>query len=429
MIYKPDGAALPPTMVQDENGPKATIPPPTVSVTGGDFQMTPPILSAPPVAPTPKSPNTDSARGGAPAAPVAPPSSLEFANVPMVNSVAAPPSGVTGNPMLTPPPSYPAAPAPTAPTTPPGTTAITGSEVPYAVGTGGSQQTNDLMSQITQLMQQRLSSGGGPAIAPGSGSTALSGRLESEAMRQLDQPTVYDDDLYKNATAMMKRGISENYAGAQESLNAELADRGINYSTIAGGRNVDLATRKAQALSDVDVNTLRERAQAMASGRSAAFNNARGISGDQYDMQRGARDEARYERGYGDDRLSSILNSARGVLGDRVGIEAGQRQEQRGERSYVDNLRELARNQGLQLGQIDQGYNDQNDSEYAQLLKTIYGYGTDTSGSNLLDRAGSSYGDAASGYARDASGNEDDLALLAQMIMRQRSGGGTGARP
>lgn len=156
----------------------------------------------------------------------------------------------------------------------------------------------------------------GPSM--GAGFTALLDRLRGEAGRQLDEPTEYDDSLFKSA---FKQGTNL--------IDAELAGRGMARSSEADSRFQDLTT-----------NLLRERAQALGSGRRAAFGNASGLVGLENAMTRGWRDEARGERNYLDD----LRTQARGqsieelLLGESLG---------RANRNEFQSILDRALGQGL----------------------------------------------------------------------------------
>lgn len=219
-------------------------------------------------------------------------------------------------------------------TVPAGTTAVSGGEVPYHIGTGPSQGSSDMLS-----------------------------RLATEAGRQLDQPTVYDDPLAAQIKAGQTAGINANYDRAKQGLDASLADRGINYSTIAGGNIMDLETARAGALSEVDTNIARERANTLAAGRSSAFNNARG------------------------------------VYGDQSGADIVQRANQVGERGYTDQLRNKA--------QSDAVAGDQN---FQTLLDRVYGLGNAGQGT-----AAGIYGGQADQAYGSAATDQAGLSELAQL--------------
>jgi hypothetical protein len=247
-----------------------------------------------------------------------------------------------------PTPAIPAAPQAPAPQAPPGASIapVTGNEVPHTVTPQASGELSTLVS-----------------------------RLDREALRQLDQPTVYDDELFARAKETSARGIRDNYAGARENLDAELASRGINFSSIAGGRHRDLASEEANELSDLDTNLLRERAGILAQGRSAAFGNATRMAGFREGMERGTRDELR------------------------------------GERGYVDNLRREARSDAIQEDQMAE-------TEYQRMLDAALGYGQAPGVSSALQGAGALYGQGASLYGDRASETNDGLAGLAELAMR-----------
>jgi hypothetical protein len=253
-------------------------------------------------------------------------------------------------------PAQPSSPSPAPPTAQGAKTqTITGNETPYQVLPQASQQFQDILN-----------------------------RLQGDVVRQLDQPTVYDDALFKQVTAAQKAGINENFDAAQKQLQAELAARGINYSTIAGNKLSDLATARARALSDVDAQAARERALALAQGRSAASSAARG--------------------------LADFLQQ----------YETGNRQELRTERAYNDALRTQARDQALQELLTQNALETQSDEGFQDLLSRALGYGTYTAG-----LAGSLLGQGINAYSGLEGQNDADLSQLAELASLLLGRGGS----
>jgi hypothetical protein len=239
-------------------------------------------------------------------------------------------------------PQAPLAPPPSTPpagTTPPGTTAVSGSEVPYHVATGPSDATSSMLS-----------------------------KLATEAGRQLDQPTVWDDPLAKQIKDAQVAGINSNYDEAGKHLDASLADRGINYSTIAGGDIMDLQKQRAGALSSVDADIAAQRANSLAAGRASAFGNA-----------------------------SS-------VFGSQQGADQQSRNNQVGERNYTDTLRSKAQSDAIGA-----------DDQYQQILNQAYGYGNSGAGNSALGQASGIYGSQAGQYGADQGVDQGNLAQLAEL--------------
>jgi hypothetical protein len=131
-----------------------------------------------------------------------------------------------------------------------------------------------------------------------SGLSSLLERAQAAVGRSLDQPTVWDDSLAGQIVDQEKRGINENYRAQGDSLDAELAGRGLNWSNIAGNRVTDLKTRQAQELSGVDTSIARERANALAAGRAGALSSAQSLIGTQGNIESGIQNAARGERNY-----------------------------------------------------------------------------------------------------------------------------------
>jgi hypothetical protein len=301
--------------------------------------------AAPPqAAPAPPQAPQAPATPAAPAKPVGPPP-IDY----VVPSSSATPQAPAA------PQAAPAAPAP-APTAAPAygysSTPITGQETPQRI----EQRDSDQLQQLSSRMQQ-------------------------EAVRQLDAPTMYDDELAGRVKDSARAGIDRNFKDSQDSLEAELQERGINFSSIAGGRFNDLATEKARALSDVDTSIMRERAQTLAEGRRSAFDTARGVAGFQDSREARSRDEAR------------------------------------GERGYTDSLRRQARQDSIEELGIGDSMNRQNEQDYMRHVMEGLGYGSSAGGA-YLDRASDAFGDLGRDYSNEAAMDEEGLGNLAELAMQ-----------
>lgn len=358
---------LRPLTLQNPQGTYGTVPPPSGSSSTGINMGAPQFISSstrqPAIAPRMAPPAPTS-----PAAPLSPPPAVGGAPRPAAptnvnpslagtSTIAPAPGGFNpatlnvdpsvprGNNFGPPPAPTPVAGAPGAPAgiVPPGTSAVSGGEVPYHIGTDPHADTTGILS-----------------------------KLATEAGRQLDQPTVYDDAMAKQIKDSQVAGINSNYDVAGQHLDARLADRGINYSTIAGGDIMDLEKQRAGALSGVDAQIAAQRSADLAAGRSAAFNNARGF------------------------------------VDTRQGVDQTTRGNQAGERGYTDQLRNQA--QGAAIA---------GDQSFQQLLNTAYGQGT----GSQAGAAGvyGAQGAAASGaQAQDQQGLAE-LAQLAAQFFGQKA--------
>jgi hypothetical protein len=220
--------------------------------------------------------------------------------------------------------------------------------VPYHIGAGPSDDTSSILS-----------------------------KLATEAGRQLDQPTIWDDPLAKQIKDSQTAGINANYDEAGKHLDARLADRGINYSTIAGGDIMDLEKQRAGALSSVDADIAAQRANSLAAGRSSAFNNASGF------------------------------------VGTRQGVDQTTRNNQAGERDYTDQLRNKAQSDALATTQLGETYGRQNDQDFQSILDRVYGLGNSSQGG-----AANIYGGQAGVYGSSAAEDQGGLADLAQLAAR-----------
>lgn len=255
-----------------------------------------------------------------------------------------------------PTPPAPQAPQAAAPL-PPGATALTGRETPYAVNPNRSQG----LQGVLEALRNRAM-GGGP----------LGGMLQSEAMRQLRNPSVYDDELMTQAIDQGKRRLDREFSGLREGLSSELGGRGLEYSSHASGRFGDLAAQQGYAMQDLMNNILRERAASIGSSRAAAFNNALGLEGQGF--QQG----------------SSVAN----LLG---AMERGERDEQRGERGYVDHLRRQGRQDAMDEALLGEDLRRSREGEAADWMRMAM---ADNPGTSDLWGGADAYGqDAARQYA------------------------------
>lgn len=191
----------------------------------------------------------------------------------------------------------------------------------------------------------------------------LLGGLTGEAQRQLANPSVYDDELFKSAQRLAEQGLDESYGTAQRRLEGNLAKRGLNWSSVAAGDLSDLEVSRQRAGDEMRTGLLRDRAASIGSARSAAFNNARG------------------------------------VFGDTAGLEANERGEMRGERGYTDDLRTQARNEAIQELLMDEQFQGSANSEWQQYLQQALGFGFQSPGGGAASNA---YANAANQYGAQA---------------------------
>lgn len=220
------------------------------------------------------------------------------------------------------------------------------------------------------------------AIEPPQGAASgLEGSLEAEAQRQLQNPSVYDDQLFKDALQQAGASVNDWYGGAKEELDADLANRGIDFSTIAGTRQAGLLNDRTRQMRDITLPLLRERATSIGGARSAAFNNARGILGDIED------------RGY----------RSRG--------------EARGERGYRDDLRREGRRNAIEEYQIGEDQSRYEDDRIQRLIDRMLSVGYGGAGQGAAGAAGDIYQGAGRQYGAGARDTEDELGQLIEQIL------------
>lgn len=194
------------------------------------------------------------------------------------------------------------------------------------------------------------------AITPGASATQpLQDQAQAAASRALENPSAYDDSIFK---ADVARG--------RESLDADLANRGLDYSTLA-----------PQLFSDRVLSPLlSERARTISADRQRA------------------------------------LEGATSVIGQRTGLEAQGRGELRGERGYTDTLREQARQNELQRRALQE-------SSFQTTLQQALASGDPSRALAALQSAAYGMGQPAAAYGEQAQQTGAGLGELAQQFIQQ----------
>ena len=209
------------------------------------------------------------------------------------------------------------------------------------------------------------------------GLTGLTQAIQSAAQKQLDHPGMLDTDLFNQASDLARQRLDEQYGTAENALKANLAKRGLDYSSVAAGNLSDLATEKGRAFQQMLLPLLQDAANQGASSRQAAMNNALGAAGFQN------------------------------------AVESGNRNELRTERGYLDQLDSQAHDQALQEYLAGQGIDQANQGQFQQVLQQALGYGYQqpgTAGDQALVQLGQLYG-AQNAQQNDQLGQLSNAAL------------------
>lgn len=129
--------------------------------------------------------------------------------------------------------------------------------------------------------------GGGPSGAPAFPSTPAPGvgapgdltnldpvqqAMRDETLRRLQNPSPYDDALWQKEVDRAKLSSDEQWKRNRDSLDADLAARGINFSSIAGDKLSDFNTARSRSWDDTLTGFLSDRAKGIGSARDQAFN-------------------------------------------------------------------------------------------------------------------------------------------------------------
>lgn len=280
---------------------------------------------------------------------------------------------------------------------------ITGEERPQTVPYQESPQFRSLVDELRRIQGEVQ----GLRQQPVRGMEQVFPELQAEVLRQLRQPSPYDDELFRGALEQGQRLLDEYYRAQEENLKAEMAGRGLDYSSLYGGRLADIATERGRAFQDLMRPLLRERAMSLGSAREAAARNALSLLG--AGMQEAGLRTQQTQLGAG-----TGLDLGRFLSGQ----EAMARAEERGERGYLDALREQARSQALQEFMLGEQLGTGRESEYQRLLSEAMGYGT--SGLPQLLSAAQILGGGAGQYGEMQDALNRYLAELARSFFYQR---------
>ena len=117
------------------------------------------------------------------------------------------------------------------------------------------------------------------------GANPFSGNPLAEKIgQQLNNPSAYNSDMVKNTYNMLNTQLGQDYDYQRNQLQAEMARRGIDASTIHGQRYSDLATEQARAQQNLAYNLVNDQARQYGQDMSTAINNALGYNNQQFNQ-------------------------------------------------------------------------------------------------------------------------------------------------
>lgn len=96
--------------------------------------------------------------------------------------------------------------------------------------------------------------------------------MRAETLRRLQNPSPYDDELWQKEVGKAKASSDETWGRNRDNLDADLAARGINWSSIAGDKLSDFNTAKSRSWDDTLTGFLSDRAKGIGAARDQAFN-------------------------------------------------------------------------------------------------------------------------------------------------------------
>ncbi len=124
--------------------------------------------------------------------------------------------------------------------------------------------------------------GGTPALpftpSPGIGAPGdftnldpVQAAMRDETLRRLQNPSPYDDALWQKEVDKAKASSDETWKRNRDSLDSDLAARGINWSSIAGDKLSDFNTARSRSWDDTLTGFLSDRAKGIGAARDQAF--------------------------------------------------------------------------------------------------------------------------------------------------------------
>lgn len=111
-----------------------------------------------------------------------------------------------------------------------------------------------------------------PAPAPVIQSGGSAADLRAALLQQINAMMAgTDDPSFAAQAAVKKQELGAEFGAKEQTLNEELARRGLSASTIGAGRFGDLAGQQARAVAMLEAEVMRQQAEAKARDRAAGF--------------------------------------------------------------------------------------------------------------------------------------------------------------
>lgn len=117
------------------------------------------------------------------------------------------------------------------------------------------------------------------------GNSGMEQGLQQQIMSALGQPSSYGSDQVMGTFNRLNERLGQEFGAERGRIDEEMARRGLHASSIAGGRLGDLATRQAQAQSDLGSRLLEEQAKIYGQDRATSIAQAMGYGGQQFGNQ------------------------------------------------------------------------------------------------------------------------------------------------
>jgi hypothetical protein len=150
-------------------------------------------------------------------------------------------------------------------------------------GGGAAPQTFDLGQILTQLFNNRQ---GQHQFTPNP--TGFDAQLQTALQNRLQNPSAYNSDVVRGTYDQLSGRMDEQFRQDQGMLREEMARRGVDASTIHGGRLGDLVGYRDRNRSFLAQQLLDKQASTYGSDLASAISGAMGYSGQNFDQQRDA---------------------------------------------------------------------------------------------------------------------------------------------
>jgi len=207
----------------------------------------------------------------------------------------------------------------------------------------------------------------------------VGGAQEESVYNALRNPSAYNSDVALDTFRRLRGGIDESFNTEKSKIGEEMARRGLDSSTIHGGRLGDALIQHDRTLSDLASNIAEKQASTYGSDRASALAAALGYQGENFNEALGGFNANLAGQGQAAGINLAGHQEARATQGQNFGQDI-QRQgftNDARSRNLQQVLAALGFNQGQQAQQFGQELqtNQTNQGNQQQNIANLLGYG------------------------------------------------------